>query len=420
MVKNRIRFSIVILVCLVISFGATSYAETPFLATPPVKVTLDEVVETGIKGSRNLQLLRYTVQMLQYQKMDAEDDIKEIDQAGNFSLLPTDPGTIAAGMPNDGSLSEEEWLRIVLTQVQINSTLNEIIKAQGEQTAKQLSEQRKQLLSLIDEIDIQKGKTNLQQEAETEAIELYLTTLFYQIVSVKEQLAFSKEETAYLNNEWVRISLLKEKGLSDQMAVDRAAAAADQKELELHLLQAQYASLLGQLAFQMNWDSSDVELVAEAEEEFRELSFPADYRSWLVNSYAYRLAQEDVKSAEYSEKAAASESFHTRMQKEAEKNAAVQKRDQLYQELYRILVAAHMEAEQSYAKGKQLLEQEKAARNENLLAEKKWDLGLISQTERDKAALSYHKAVMQRKQAAIDYKLKLIEIEAMKRGYFSI
>lgn len=381
------------------------------------EVTLDDIVGRAIGLDANLKLLEYTIRMLSYRQMTYDDEVKTLAGSAVYTLLPVEPAELAEMMPDDGSLEPEEWIRLILTQAQINASLNGLIRSMGEQSARQAAEQRQQLLAAIDETHIQQDRTELQRQEATEAARLYLAQLFYQIVGLEEQRSFYEKQIVYLNAELERAERMKTKGLIDQSAYDEAAAAVRESKLKQTTVEAQFESSFRLLCFQLNWSPDEIRLAdVSTEGKMVQAALPTDYASLIESSYVFREADQDVKAAEYAERAAAGDGFNTRMQKGAERDIAAQKKEVLYESLYEQIGSICLNVQEVYAKGLQANEQLSAAKQAEGIAERKFKAGIISRAEADKAVAQRRYARLQSVLTAYEYAVALERLDAVKRG----
>lgn len=170
-------------------------------------LSMEETVQLALTNYVDIKLLEWNIAETDSQLSYVSTEEKKLEQknvALSSGLLPVNPDIFIHSIPGYDDLSEEEQASInqsILTQIMINTSLNQLISAQTEsqnsynQEAKtvQLKEYRDQLRTL----ETDKTIHQLRLHKAEALIRYYAVQKYYQLSSLKKTIEYDKQENQY-------------------------------------------------------------------------------------------------------------------------------------------------------------------------------------------------------------------------------
>lgn len=170
-------------------------------------LSMEETIQLALKNYVDIKLLEWNIAETDSQLSYVSTEEKKLEQkniALSSGLLPVNPDIFIHSIPGYDDLSEEEQASInqsILTQIMINTSLNQLISAQTEsqnsynQEAKtvQLKEYRDQLRTL----ETDKTIHQLRLHKAEALIRYYAVQKYYQLSSLKKTIEYDKQENQY-------------------------------------------------------------------------------------------------------------------------------------------------------------------------------------------------------------------------------
>jgi outer membrane protein TolC len=377
-------------------------------------LTLDQVLSEGMSNDKNLEILTFTLDMLNYQEKDTNRSLSELDQPSGFTLT-TDPKTIAQTLPSN--LPPEAVAQLIQTQLQINSTLNAVLSSQNSSL---VSKQRTQLIGQLEQIKIQQNKTDLQKQSDREGAKLLLTREYIDLLSLKVQEDVVEKESSLLTDNLKMQNAMIEQGFLEKEKLADTTFELERNKNQSAILQLKYNRTLRQLLFQINRPlDTVVDLQPIEDTKVKNSSKPASNKEWIEHSFAYKIAEQDVFLADYV--SAQTETARPDAKSQAEQAAIISRLklgivyDQLNEKIENQYLAVE-ESEREILAAKINLAQ---ASEKKELMERQYQLGLISYY----SFLSSNQTIENEKNklvlAQLNGFLNQTILEYMENGYFS-
>jgi outer membrane protein TolC len=274
------------------------------------------------------------------------------------------------------------------------------------------------LTDALYEIEVGKAKTKIMEQEAMQGIKHLLMTKYIQLLSLQDQLKFSEQSLASLENERNRAEIFYQLGLVSQKEIERIEREIISKTYEDQRLRLAYKKDLAKLCFEINvrYDPS-LQLNTVELEEGKSVFKPESFNSLVVNSFAHRTASEEVRLAEYKNTQTDSNETDLKRQKEYAVHVAEEKLSALYQEL-EIKIDQHF-----YRLDEALLELRRAKEQEELYKQLKnelsvkFELGLISRYELEALELDHLRSKLQLNKAQLDLYLQRESIKLIQQGY---
>ena len=397
----------------------------------PKLLTIEYVIEEGLKNSYDILYYTHRWNMLNYQKEDTKGVLNGIEEPklSSLQLLPVTREEFLAAYPNYNQLTEEEKQeidRVIEIQIQINQSLN-IILLQNHQSAKEqlkalekeVAEKKRQLQQLIKEIDVEQDITKLNEKEIKESIQYYLTKLYIHILLYDEQIAFLEKEVQFLQGDVERVERFLKVDNASKEELKKIKYQLSRKEQELLNLKKSRQLLEKQLMIDLDIPlTQKVVFQAIDTSNLKKIEQPKDMKVLIENSFVYQKNKKNLEAANYKKEQASRNTEKQQMEQhvkmlEAQLNATAQK-------LKKFLVERYSYFESIYDKCQDLYGTYEQAQSDKEYYDKQLEIGLISQHEYQKSILELDEAMRDYRLAKLEYYLVEVEEKQFHKGYIPI
>lgn len=454
---------------LALGLGFSMYQPAILAAEPEIEVeetkevnrlSMDKVVELGLKRNSVLLLLDYQMGILAEQKSqleldrkDLKSDLQEVvdkrrdlrDQredledmidglTGDISALHGEIGVIQAQLAEldpevDAELIAELQALLSGYQAQLGAMGEAVGKGgQAKESLKQGIEGLETQIEALEDAVIQMdlavdklavGELKLELEAEeTKALmEMMLKSSYFQLVMLKEQQAFQEQMTEQVKKEINSMKRRVELGLESSFELEKAQRKIEDQERDIQQSEKEFQRQLARLALEI--DIPYHENIELAPIDLGKLSHVTqrDTNSLIEESFALKKSDHDLETARLDLAYARSEGTRYEIQKaELEQKVAEENRRQLLVDSRKYIEDLYFEADKAY--------QEIAKKERNLYnaesdyqkLQRQHDLGLLSSYQYEQAEVQVKQAAFELHMAKMSYYILAEQVKNMHAG----
>lgn len=397
----------------------------------PRQLTLDYVLDEGVKQSNDVLVYTYKWAMLNAQKEAVRESLNELKEPTlePLKLLPTTREYFLTLYPNYEKASEEEKQIIdqqIAIQIGINQSLNIIIQQNYQASQEQLKalqkdiqEKKKQLASLIKELESSQNVTKIDEQEAKEFVRYQLAKNYISVLSYDEQIAYLQKEIQFLAEDVKRVEAMVKIGEASKDELRKKQREWKNKKKELEDVQKERVMLEFQLKIDLNIPmTQQVMFQSIPNSFFRKIEAPKDMKNLLQRSFTYLKKQESLKLANDKKEQATNQIEKQQMEQyvkmaEAELNATAKN-------LEKFLAKRYNEFDRSYAKYEDAYDVYQQTLSEQDYYEKQWKIGLISEHDYKGLMLNVDKAKRDYMLELMSYYLLQIEEKQFHNGYIPL
>lgn len=392
-------------------------------------ISLDFVLKEGQNKNKDLNILKYTWEMWNYQILDMDNQITDLAKTVPISggYLPVSREYFIATIPNYDDLTEEERIEVdkmIDIQIQINSTINSVMDANADSQNvvqnDQIDDQKKKLEETIYQLEINQQKNKIQEDEMIIGIDLMLTTQYVNLLIYKEQIDLLQVELNTLDKEIDKLNRYFKFGLVSKEDIYKLESEklSKQKEKDKYnrIYQNELTKLLLELEIPLDLNI-DLEPIPIKSEFIVQVQKPTNYDYLINNLYSYKLANKDLEWYEYLNNQVDSTSINLKKQQEYNLKIANEEilklKDDLYvkvDDLYRII-------DDAYSDYLVAIDYYNNSSYEYRKKKKEYDLGLVSKYELNNYQSKKDYAEINVDIAELNYYLADEQIKSMKLGY---
>ncbi|EPZ37565.1 hypothetical protein JV16_01485 [Anoxybacillus ayderensis] len=397
----------------------------------PRQLTLDDVLYEGVNQSNDILVYTYKWAMLNAQKEAVRESLNELKEPTlePLKLLPTTREYFLTLYPNYEQATEEEKQVIdqqIAIQIAINQSLNIIIQQNYQASQEQLKalqkdiqEKKKQLASLIKELESSQNITKIDEQEAKEFIRYQLAKNYISVLSYDEQIAYLQKEIQFLAEDMKRVEAMVEIGEVSKDELRKKQREWKNKKKELEHVQKERVMLEFQLKIDLNVPQAQPVTFQSIPSSFlRKIETPKDVKSLVYRSFLYLKKQENLKLANDKKGQAANQIEKQQMEQyvkmsEAQLNAVAKN-------VERFLAKRYDEFDRSYAKYEDAYDVYQQMLSEQDYYEKQWKIGLISEHDYKARMLNIDKAKRDYMLEFMSYCLLQIEEKQFHNGYIPL
>lgn len=397
----------------------------------PRQLTLDYVLDEGVKQSNDVLVYTYKWAMLNAQKETVRESLNELKEPTlePLKLLPTTREYFLTLYPNYEKASEEEKQIIdqqIAIQIGINQSLNIIIQqnyqASQEQIKalqKDIQEKKRQLALLIKELESNQNVTKIDEQEAKEFIRYQLAKKYISILSYDEQIAYLQKEVQFLADDVKRVEAMVKIGEASEDELRKKQREWENKRKEIENVQKERGVLELQLKIDLNIPmTQQVTFQSVPDSFFRKIENPKDMKNLVQRSFVYLKKQESLKLANDKKGQATNQIEKQQMEQyvkmaEAELNATAKN-------LEKFLAKRYEEFDRLYAKYEDAYDVYQQTLSEQDYYEKQWQIGLISEHDYKGLMLNVDKAKKDYTLQLMSYYLLQIEEKQFHNGYIPL
>lgn len=358
------------------------------------KVITLESIQNDILKNSDILILSYKWSSLHYQEEATEESLDDITVPGLYLTprLPTDFDYFLTFYPGYSEMSPEEQGQIneiIMTKIQINSSMNQMIEidnhqaiAQRDAYLDQIDAQKKQLRNMLKELNTQLKVTSIQEEEAKAGAKLYIQTLYISLLSLKEQMKINGLELEELNEELGRNEKLKEVGLvTERSLLEISDRVSDAKRKQQKTID-QYELNLTHFLLDLNYDLEDTYKLEQIEMPiFEEVSQPTDKEITTMANGLFQLKMVD-ENRKLAESQYNRSSGSSRKQAEYQLKMVKEQKKSLHKEMKKKIYAKYQAYKQSYNDFTTMKETYKSLQIEKEYIDKQYRLGLLPEYEK--------------------------------------
>ncbi|KHF28984.1 hypothetical protein LR68_02178 [Anoxybacillus sp. BCO1] len=314
----------------------------------------------------------------------------------------------------------------IAIQIAINQSLNIIIQQNYQASQEQLKalqkdiqEKKKQLASLIKELESSQNITKIDEQEAKEFIRYQLAKNYISVLSYDEQIAYLQKEIQFLAEDMKRVEAMVEIGEVSKDELRKKQREWKNKKKELEHVQKERVMLEFQLKIDLNVPQAQPVTFQSIPSSFlRKIETPKDVKSLVYRSFLYLKKQENLKLANDKKGQAANQIEKQQMEQyvkmsEAQLNAVAKN-------VERFLAKRYDEFDRSYAKYEDAYDVYQQMLSEQDYYEKQWKIGLISEHDYKARMLNIDKAKRDYMLEFMSYCLLQIEEKQFHNGYIPL
>ena len=423
-------------------------------------LSIDTVVERGLKRNSVLLLLDYQMEILDNQKsqteLDRDNTKSDLDEAirkrremreqrdsldqmiggltGDMDALSDDIDRVRSDIENLGPDADEDLiaeLNDLLTGYEselgaIGATIGESEQAKGSLTqgiegmVKQIEALEDAIIQLdlaINKLAIGEVKLEFETEETKILMEMMLKSNYIQLYSMKEQQVFQELMTEQVEKEINAVKRRVELGLESPFELKKALRNIENQERDLQQLEKDFQRQLAKLALDIGISyHEDIELLPIELEELSPVQ-RRDVNTLIERSYALKKSDQDLKTAKLDVEHADSKGteFQIRIA-ELNQKVAEENRRQLIIDSKKYIDDLYFDAEKGY--------QDYATKARNLYnaesdyqkLQRQYDLGLVSKYQYEQADAQLKQATFELDMSKIAYYMLLEQVDNMHKG----
>lgn len=399
--------------------------------TSPRQLTLDYVLDEGVKQSNDVLVYTYKWAMLNAQQEAVRESLNELKEPAlePMKLLPTTREYFLTLYPNYEQSTEEERQAIdqqIAIQIAINQSFNIIIQ-QNYQTSqeqikalqKDIQEKKRQLALLIKELESNQNVTKIDEQEAKEFIRYQLAKKYISILSYDGQIDYLQKEVQFLADDVKRVEAMVKIGEASKDELRKKQREWKNKKKELENAQKERAMLEFQLKIDLNIPMTEqITFQSVPNSFFRKIETPKDMKNLVQRSFVYLKKQESLKFANDKKEQATNQIEKRQMEQYAKMSEA--ELNAIAKNLEKFLAERYAEFDRAYAKYEDTYDVYQQTLSEQDYYKKQWQIGLISEHDYKGLMLNVDKAKKDYMLELMSYCLLQIEEKQFHNGYIPL
>lgn len=423
-------------------------------------LSIDTVVERGLKQNSILLLLDYQIGILGGQKKQLEldrdnlssdlekaidkrrelrnqrDSIDDMisDLTGDMGALKAEINTIQLQLQDLNPVEDEALiaeLNALLSGYQAQLEAMGAAISEGSQAIGPITQGIDGLMTQVEALEdgviqldlaVNKlviGELKLEYEVEeTKALmEMMLKSNYIQLISMKEQQQFQKQMMQQVEKEISMMQRRVELGLESSFEVEKAQREIETQKQDILQLEKDFQRQLAKLALDINISyREDVELLPIDLKGLLPIQ-RQDIDSLILRSYALKKSEQDLETAKLELENARSEGTRHEVtiaeygQKVAEKN-----KKQLFVDSRKHIEDLYFDAEKTYKEIETKKRNLEYVESDNKKLQRQYELGLLSRYQTEQAEVQLKQAAFELRMSEISYYILLEQVRNMHAG----
>lgn len=354
-----------------------------------ISISLEEAKALALKDNANVKLLESRMKAFQAQLAHLGDQMSDLStfQRMPGGSLPTSYDYFLKQYPDFEYLTEEEQYeihQIIVTQIMINTSLNQYIDSQAGQYNRSMEEQlklqREQLTSSIISTGSEREITVIEKEKTQELISFYVAQKYIGILSLENDLKQLEEEKEVLSRNLQDSQTLLKYGLITSKEIDQVKYNLKQKENEIKNLNKTYQFYLKELSIELNIPLNQEIHLEPLNVDVKQMSI-ISLQDQLTKNFDIRILDEQIKLARTNYNKTASDQHDLKLYYSHILEGKMLERDILLEDLKGKLRNYEKEQDDFFSQLSSLDEELERNKTEIDDAQIKFKAGLISQTE---------------------------------------
>lgn len=389
-----------------------------------ISLSLEEAKALALKDNANVKLLESRMKAFQAQLAHLGDQMSDLStfQRMPGGSLPTSYDYFLKQYPDFEDLTEEEQYeihQIIVTQIMINTSLNQYIDSQAGQynrtMEEQLKQQREQLTSSIISTGSEKEITLIEKEKTQELISFYVAQKYIGILSLENDLSQLEAEKEVLGKSLEDSQTLLKYGLITSKEIDQIEYNMKQKEKEIKNLNKTYQFYIKEFSIELNLPLSQDVHLEPLNVEVKQMSI-VNLQDQLAKNFDIRVLDEQIKLARTNYNITPNDQKDLRLYYSHILEGKILERDILLGDLKEKLRNYEKEQEDFFDQLSSLQEELERNKSEAEDAQIKFKAGLISQTELENYLIASEKIEASIRKAHFEFLLFREKVNQVSRG----
>ncbi|WP_180954408.1 TolC family protein [Bacillus sp. V5-8f] len=378
------------------------------LQNEDVKIlTLGDVIQRAINNDQNLVVMQFELEALKnqaldvaYDKRDAQKDIRDferkLDRLKDQRDRLKDPSQAADRIANG----------------QQRIAINDALEA--------LDDQITALENAMKQLESGQVQLKLQEEEVKEGITLKLTSTYSGLLSLQQQMDFTKKAIQTSKNDVKKAEKLYQYGAGSKDAVDQAKKEQINAEKQLEQQQKNYNHDLAALAFDINVNYTPDLQVTPVDIDVTAPSTGESYDSIIEGTFQMKRVKDSLELAKYNrDETYADEdaSQYAKDQQDSKVKAAEQTIEKLHKELTTKIETLHHNEDTAFFNYEEAVRKLEDVKTDLTKLEKRYRFGIVPKHDYEKAKMQLEQSTLQVEITKMQYFMTQKSIEALNKGY---